>query len=251
MISQPIRTAKITAGSGTILEVLDQALQKLPERSVLAVTSKLVSLCEGRVKPISGTSLPALVRAEAEWYMPAARAQHGYTFTIANNMLTPNSGIDESNADGLYVLWPKDPWASANAIRTYLKKRFGVKEVAVIITDSNFLPLRWGSIGLALSYSGLEPVRSYAEEVDLFGRPLKLSRLNVLDCLATTAVLMMGEGAEQTPMALITDAPHLTFVSSDPTPDEIKLRYTPPSEDSFGALLSAVEWRPGGSNRNS
>jgi F420-0:gamma-glutamyl ligase len=249
MIAQPIRTVKVTAGSGTIFDVLDHALEKLPEKSVLAVTSKLVSLCEGRVRPIKGTDLPSLVREEAEWYMPDATAQHGYTFTIANNMLTPNSGIDESNAGGVYVLWPKDPWASANVIRAYLKKRFGIKEVAVIITDSNFLPLRWGSIGLALSYSGLEPVRSYSAEVDLFGRPLKLSRLNVLDCLATTAVLMMGEGAEQTPMALITDLLDIRFVSSNPTTDEIKARYTPPNEDSFGPLLKAVEWRPGGNNK--
>lgn len=247
MIAQAIHTRKVTAGACTIFNLLDDALTELPERSVLVVTSKIIALCEGRTVPVHGTDLPALVRQEAEWYMPEAKAQHGYTFTLAHNMLTPNSGIDESNANGMYVRWPADPQASANDIRRYAVARFQLHEVGVIISDSNFLPLRWGAIGLALAYSGIEPVRSYADKTDLFGRSLKLTRTNVVDSLATTATFLMGEGAEQTPLAVLEDLPNVEFVRRDPTTKEITARHTPPSEDSFGPLLTSVEWRPGGS----
>lgn len=249
MIAQAIKTKKVTSSSCTIYELLDEFLPEMGERSVLALTTKIVSLCEGRTVPIEGTDLPELVRREARLYMPDAEAQHGYTFTIAQNMLTPNSGIDESNSAGVYTLWPADPWVSAAAVRRYLRDRFGLKEVAVVIVDSNFLPLRWGAIGLALSYSGLQPVRSYSDKTDLFGRPLLLTRTNVIDSLATAATFVMGEGDEQTPMAVISDLQQVQFVDKDPTKEEIAARYTPPEEDSFGPLLTGVKWEKGGSAR--
>jgi dihydrofolate synthase / folylpolyglutamate synthase len=242
----PVKTRIITAGACTLAQLVDESITSLTQGSVLLVASKAVSLCEGRVVPKTGTDLQALVRQEAAWYMPDAAAQHGYTFTIAHDMLTPNSGIDESNADGQYVLWPADPQASANALRAYLQGRFGLREVAVIITDSNFLPLRWGAVGLCLAYSGLKPVRSYRDAVDLFGRPLKLTRTNITDSLATAATLVMGEGAEQTPLAVAQDIPGAVFTGQDPSPEELAARHTSPAEDSFGPLLTAVKWEPGG-----
>ncbi len=249
MIAQAIKTKKVTSSSCSVNELLDEFLPELKERSVLALTTKIVSLCEGRTMPIEGTDLPELVRREAELFMPGAEAQHGYTFTIKHNMLTPNSGIDESNSAGVYTLWPTDPWASAAAVRHYLKERFGLKEVAVIIVDSDFLPLRWGAIGLALTYSGLRPVRGYSDKTDLFGRPLLLTRTNVIDSLAAAATFVMGEGDEQTPLAVLSDLPQVEFVDQDPTKEEIAARYTPPEEDSFGPLLSGVKWEKGGASQ--
>lgn len=246
MIARAIRTRKITAHSCTVMELLDESLKMTSERSVLVVSSKIVSLCEGRILPIAGTDLQELVRHEAEWFMPNAVLQYGYTFTIAHNMLTPNSGIDESNADGAYVLWPANPQKSANEIRSYLVERFGLKEVAVIITDSDFLPLRWGAIGLALAYSGIAPIKSYKDKLDLFGRPLNLTRTNVVDSLATTATFIMGEGDEQTPLAYIEELPDVQFVDHDPTTEELAMRHIPPEDDSFGPLLTSVKWQAGG-----
>ena len=246
MIVTALRTRKVTAGALMLTALLDESLKNMPERGVLVITSKVVSLCENRVRPKAGTDLPQLVHDEAEWYMADAHEQHGYTFTIAHNMLTPNSGIDESNADGQYVLWPEDPQATANLVRKYLVERFGLREVAVIIVDGNFLPLRWGASGCSLAFSGIEPVRTYKDKVDLFGRPLVLTRTNVVDTLAATATLVMGEGAEQTPLSVIEDIPNVRFVRRDPTAEEIAARHTPPEEDMFGQLLTSVQWLPGG-----
>jgi F420-0:gamma-glutamyl ligase len=246
MKATAIRTRKVTAGACTIEDLLDESLPSLGERSVLVVTSKVVSLCENCTLPLEGTNLPRLVRDEAEWYMPDDKPRHGYMTTIAHDMLTLNSGVDESNADGRYVLWPLNPQATANKIRQYLVKRFGLKEVAVVLVDSSFIPLRWGAIGLSLSHSGIEPVRSYADKSDLFGRPLRLSRTNIVDSLATTATLLMGEGNEQTPLAVIEDIPNVTFMQRDPSAQEIAARHTPPHEDMYGALLGTVRWEQGG-----
>lgn len=246
MIATAIKTRKVTASACTIFELLDEALQDIPEQSVLAVTSKVVSLCEGRVLPKDGTDLQAMVRSEAESYMPEAHAQHGYTFTIAHNMLTPNSGIDESNANGMYVLWPAGPQASANAIREYLCKRFDIQDVGVVIIDSTFMALRWGAVSVALAYSGFEPVRSYADKTDLFGRPLKHTRTNIMDGLATTAGLLTGEGDEQTPLVLMTELPPITFQRRNPTAEELTNLRATLEEDSYAPMLQAVTWKDGG-----
>jgi F420-0:gamma-glutamyl ligase len=246
MIVNTLKTRKVTAGALSLTDLLHETLQELPERSVLVITSKVVSLCENRVRPTEGTDLKQLVRDEAELYMTDAQEQHGYTFTIAHNMITPNSGIDESNSGGVYVLWPSDPQASANHVRQYLVNRFGLREVAVVIADGGFLPLRWGATGMSLAFSGIEPVRSYKGQNDLFGRPLNLSRTNIVDTIAATAALIMGEGAEQTPLAVLREIPGVTFVPRDPSPEEIAARRTPPEEDMFGQLLTSVEWLPGG-----
>jgi dihydrofolate synthase / folylpolyglutamate synthase len=250
MIARAIKTRKVTPRACTIFALLDESLTAIEEGSILAVTSKVVSLCEGRVVPMEGTDLQALVRQEAEQYMPHAHARHGYTFTIAHNLLTPNSGIDESNGNGQYVLWPADPQASANAIREYLVKRFKVQDVGVIITDSTFVALRWGAVSLALAYSGFEPVRHYKDTVDLFGRPLTHTRTNLMDALATTAGLLTGEGDEQTPLVVLTDLPPIAFQHRNPTASERAWLSATLAEDSFAPLLQAVDWQPGGQHRS-
>lgn len=47
MIVQPIKTVRLTAGAMTIAELLDAHLQAVPERSIIVMTSKVVSLGEG------------------------------------------------------------------------------------------------------------------------------------------------------------------------------------------------------------
>jgi F420-0:gamma-glutamyl ligase len=123
-----------------------------------------------------------------------------------------SAGIDESNAAGKVVLLPQDSFAAASSIRHALMKHFKVKQLGVILTDSRLFPLRAGIVGVALGYAGFQGVRDYRGMKDIFGRTLKMSRTDVADSLATAAVLLMGEGAEQQPLALITGAP-VRFVS--------------------------------------
>ena len=94
------------------------------------------------------------------------------------------------------------------------------------------MPLRNGVIGIAQGYAGLEGVKSYKEEKDIFGRKFIYSNTNVADSLATGATLCMGEGNEQQPLALITDAPVVFTNKINKKEMRVKL-----SEDIFYPLL--------------
>lgn len=242
-----VKTGRITAGQSSIFEVLDSCLTGLGERSVVVVTSKIVSLCENRVVPMAGTDKEELIKRESDYFLPASLSRYHHHFTIAGHTLASVAGIDESNGDGYYILWPDDPQKSANDIRKYLAKKFSLKELGVIISDSTCAPMRWGTIGQPLSYSGFEPTRSYIGQPDLFGRPFKISRAGVALGLAAAAVVVMGEGAEQTPVAVISDTDFVKFQDRDPAPEELENFYIADyKDDLFGPFFDAVDWQPGG-----
>jgi|SRR3989344_830322 len=179
-------------------------IKKIPENSILVVTSKIVALAEGRtVEHRSNKEKIKLIKEESDFVLKTGQTW----FTIKDGMVMAASGIDESNAKGKLTLLPKDSFRSAEILRKKLMKNFRVKNLGVLITDSGFLPLRVGAIGLALGYAGFQGVRNYIGKKDLFGRVLKVSRTDVADSLATSAVLCMGEGKEKQPLALITNAP--------------------------------------------
>jgi F420-0:gamma-glutamyl ligase len=67
--------------------------------------------------------------------------------------------------------------------------------------------LRAGIIGSALGYAGFAGLKNYRNKKDLFGRTFQFSSVNIADCLATAAVLVMGEGAERQPLAIIKNPP--------------------------------------------
>ena len=249
----PLHTSKIEAGATTIGAVLDTAFTTLPERSVVVVTSKIIALCDNRVALIAGTDREALIRQQSSWYHdPPADTQFRYHFTISQNTLIPAAGIDISNGNGYYVLWPANAVASANHIRRHLTKRFGVKALGVIVTDSTISLSRWGTQGIAIGHSGFKAVNSYIGQPDLFGQTLQLSQANLAGGLAAAAVVVMGEGAEQTPLALIENPPNLEFHARDCTPEELKAYYVSPLQDEpFMPCFTAVQWRRGGQPINS
>lgn len=157
MIVRTIKTAKITAGMLSLTELLDQSLTDLEERSVVAITSKIVSLCEGSVVPMEGTDREALIVQESNQYLPATLSKYGHHFTLTNNTLIPSAGIDGSNGGDDYVLWPKDAQKTANEIRAYLRDRFDLQHVGVVITDSTCHPLRARHDG---HYIGIQRIQS-------------------------------------------------------------------------------------------
>ena len=187
-----------------LLKFILQYVKKIPENSVLVITSKIVALSEGRVVECKDKNQKIkLIKEESDFAIKTK-----YTWlTIKDGMVMANAGVDESNADGKIILLPKNSFRSADLIRKKLKKIFKLKKFGVLITDSRVFPLRAGIVGVALGYAGFKGVRDYRNTPDIFGRILKMSRTDVADSLATFAVLCMGEGKEQQPLALISDAP--------------------------------------------
>ena len=244
----PIKTKKITQKDTDILKILDRYILRLKDKSVIAVTSKIVSICEGRAVPIHATDKHTLIIKEAEYYLPRSSSKYNVLLTIKGNSLNFSSGVDESNNKGYYTLWPEDSQKSANRIREYLVKRHKKKNIGVIITDTASVPLRWGQRGVfVLAHSGFSALNSYIGKPDIFGKKLKMTSASISDTLGTSAVLVMGEGAEQTPLAVIEDVFFVKFQQRNPTKRELKKLKMPLEDDLYAPLLKAVKWRKGGS----
>lgn len=233
MIIKSYKTHKVTSHD-RLLDLIDKYVPQLPERSILTITSKIVSICEGRVvAKDSVESKEELVKKHADAYL-----KHGdISLTITNGVLIPTAGIDESNGNGYYILYPEDVQRSAEAIWLHLLKRDKLKELGVIITDSRSTPFRKGVTGFGLGYCGFNPLYSYIGHPDCFGKPLKATQSNCLDALAAAAVFCMGEGNEQTPFAVIDEAPSIRFQSLPPSEQEVKQLSINLEEDLYAPLL--------------
>ncbi len=224
---------------------MESYLETVEESSVLAITSKIVSLCEGRVVPIEGADKEKLVKKESDYYLPASFSKYDYHFTITNNTLISLAGMDESNGGDNYILWPHNSQETANSVREYLQRRFNLKNVGVLVVDSTCSPLRRGTVGIVLAHSGFEALHDYVGTPDLFGRPFAVSQSSIANGLAASAVLVMGEGTEQTPLALISDLSFVTFQNRQPSPQELRDLHISKEDDLFAPFLKNTPWLKG------
>jgi putative folate metabolism gamma-glutamate ligase len=240
-----IKTHKITVDDKDIIKIIDQYIPTLEEKSIIAITSKIVALAEGRVVATEHSDKESLISQEAEYYLPRSSSKYGVSLTITGSQLVATAGIDESNANGYFVLWPGDAQKTANAIRKHLQIKFKLKNLGVIITDSKTTPLRWGVTGTAIAYSGFEPLNDLIGSKDLFGRELKMTKVNILDGLAASAVLVMGEGTEQTPLAIIEETAFVKFIDIDPSEEELDSLKISIEDDIYAPLLTKVDWQKG------
>jgi putative folate metabolism gamma-glutamate ligase len=241
------KTHKIQPGEN-LTDILDTYLPSLEENSVVAISSKIVGICEGRVVKITSVEQKdqqksELAKKEADYYLPKEFNQYGFMITINRGILVASAGIDESNSDGFFSLWPKDPQESANAIREYLLKKTNRKHLGVILTDSKLTPLRWGVTGVSIAHSGFAALNSYIGKPDIFGKPMHAEQANIADSLATAAVAEMGEGAEQQPLAVITNATFVKFLDRNPTEKELHALKIALDDDVYASLLKAVDWK--------
>jgi len=240
-----VKTHKITTKDKNLHTIFDQYLPTLKEKSILAVTSKIVSISQGRVVSLTHADKDTLIEEESQFYLPRNENKYNVSLTITQNTLVASAGIDESNSDGNYILWPQDPQRAANDIRAYLQKKFHLKEIGVVITDSKTTPLRWGVTAIAIAFSGVEPLKNYVGSPDLFGRPFVYEKMSIIDNLASAAALEMGEGNEQTPLAVIEDAKAVEFVAANPSVEELGSLHIKPDEDLYAPLLQSVRWKKG------
>lgn len=238
-----IKTPKITPGGQDILAVLDAALPPLAEGDIVVVTSKVVSICEGSIIPAGTTDKETLIRQEAERYLPGDFSRYNYHFAVKHHTLAGSAGVDESNGSGHFILWPRDPQTTANAIWQHLRSQYGLENLGIVITDSTSQPMRRGAIGIALAHSGFVSLRRYVGQPDLFGRPFVAEHANVSGGLAATAVFAMGEGSEQTPLCVISDAPNIEFQQRSPSPEELEHIHLTLETDVYAPFFAAAPWR--------
>jgi coenzyme F420-0:L-glutamate ligase/coenzyme F420-1:gamma-L-glutamate ligase len=207
--------------AGLILAALADACLELAAGDVLVVAQKIISKAEGRyvrlaqVQP-SAEALELAARADKDPRLvelilresrSVLRVRPGILIVEhRNGYVHANAGIDRSNIDQSpgeeqALLLPRDPDASAAALRSVLLQRTGV-DVPVVINDSAGRAWRNGTVGMTLGCAGLEPLFNQIGEQDLFGNRLEVTEAAVADELAAAASLVMGQAAEACPVVL-------------------------------------------------
>jgi F420-0:gamma-glutamyl ligase len=197
-------------------------IEKLPENSVIAIATKVVSLCEGAVVN-NAQNKTELAKKMAVKSLPLKNYPSDI-LTIYNAKCFPNSGIDGSNADGdNWVVYPSDPFDQAKKICQFLKNKYNLKNLGIILTDSISQPFRYGSCGFAVAWWGMKPLINKIGTNDCFGKVLNVSQVNIVDALASAAVICMGEGNEHKPFVAINNIAQIEFTSGSCTLDDLEI----------------------------
>jgi coenzyme F420-0:L-glutamate ligase / coenzyme F420-1:gamma-L-glutamate ligase len=207
----------VTAGAD-LAALIAEAAPWLRDGDVLVVTSKIVSKAEGQLVevPIDGPDREAR-REElllAETARPVARRGHTRIVQTHHGFVMASAGIDASNVDrSRLVLLPKDPDASARALRSSLQERYGL-DVAVIISDTMGRPWRNGLTDVALGAAGLAAIHDYRGERDAYGNELQITQVAVIDELAAAGDLVKGK-RDQVPVAVVRGFQPLDSATAD------------------------------------
>ena len=198
-------------------------IETLRDDDVLVVTQKIVSKAEGAIVDLT-TVEPSPVASEfARRYDRDARQvevvlreakrvvrmANGVIITeTAHGFVCANGGIDASNvgppSGSIVTLLPRDPDASADAIRAAIRARLD-HDLPVIVSDSFGRPWRFGIVDVAIGVSGLIPLDDLRGERDADGRVMRSTVRAVADELASAAELVLGKTARR-PLALLRGA---------------------------------------------
>jgi F420-0:gamma-glutamyl ligase len=216
----PIKTRKFLPPQDNILEELDGKLPRLKNGDVILIASKILAIHQGRCEkiqePSSKNQKHSLIKQESDFSLPGYMLKGAeVVLTIKDYTLIPWAGIDESNGNGYYILWPKNVNRLLKQIVGRYKKKYRLKKLAAIAVDSRTTPLRWGTQGVSIGFWGLEPLYDYRGKKDIFKRKLKYTQRNIVDTLADLGALIMGEGNEQTPLMVLRDAKFVKFTNKN------------------------------------
>ena len=206
-----------------LAEAITRSGESLRDGDVVVVAQKIVSKAERRIVRLADVSPSprALVLAARTDKDPRAvevilgesvevlRAVPGVLIVeTRHGIILANAGADMSNIehdeeDDHLLLLPEDPDASADRLRAALEAGDDVVKIGVVVADSVGRAWREGTVGLAIGVSGLPARLDRRGEPDLFGRELHVTEVGIADSIASAASIVMGEGAEGRPAALV------------------------------------------------
>ncbi|GAA3750550.1 hypothetical protein GCM10022239_27240 [Leifsonia bigeumensis] len=210
---------EITAGddlAAIIAEAMAAAEQgPLADGDIVAVTSKIVSKAEGR--QVEAADREDAITAETVRVVATKEHPGGVTRIVENRLglVLAAAGVDSSNTpEGLVLLLPVDPDASARAICAALRERFGVR-IGVVVTDTLGRPWRLGQTDVAIGAAGLRVLDDLRGTTDASGRRLEATIAAVADEIAATADLVKGKSSGL-PVAVIRGLGHLVGDLDEP-----------------------------------
>ena len=183
---------------------------------VVVVAQKVVSKAEGRTVRLDDVEPSARARelaagedarrlevilreaarvVRARPPLVIAETRHGFVCASA--------GVDASNApeEGVLVLLPLDPDASARRIRDGLAERTG-RAVGLIVSDSFGRPWRQGTTDVAIGAAGIRPLLDLRGTRDRTGYELHATTIALADEIAGAAELVLGK-TRSVPAAIV------------------------------------------------
>ena len=174
----------------------------LRDGDILAVTSKIVSKAEGRLRAAADREQAI---TDETVRVVATRAYPGGATRIVENrqgLVMAAAGVDASNTpEGFVLLLPVDPDASARALCTALRARTGLR-LGVVITDTAGRPWREGQTDIAIGAAGVAVLDDLRGTTDAAGKLLNVTAPAVGDEIAGAADLVKGK-ASGNPVAVI------------------------------------------------
>lgn len=172
---------------------------------VLVVSHKIVSKAEGcivalaDVQPTPRAEVlahqhrkdPRHVQVVLDESAELMRAERGVLICRTHHgFVCANAGVDASNAedDDTVIILPRDPDASARALRASLRHGAGASP-AVVIADSFGRAWRHGQVDIAIGVAGLRVLADWRGRTDRHGRRLEATAIAVADEAAAAADL--------------------------------------------------------------
>jgi coenzyme F420-0:L-glutamate ligase/coenzyme F420-1:gamma-L-glutamate ligase len=221
----------------------------LHDGQIVVVAHKAVSKAEGAVVDLADIEPGARARELAAEQGKDARAvqvvldQSAEILRAANGVLISrthhgfvcaNAGVDASNAaaargeaETLIVL-PRDPDASARALRARLRELTGASP-SVLITDSFGRAWRHGQCDVALGCAGMSALEDWRGRTDSVGLELRATWIAVADAAASAADLARAKDSRE-PIVLIDGLER--FIGAEDGPGAVEL-LRPLEEDLF------------------
>lgn len=223
-----VQGATPTAGDG--------ARPIMRDGQIVAIAHKAVSKAEGAVVALAdvqpGERARALAAAQGKdpravqvvldqsvEIVRAGRAPNGPGVLICrthHGFVCANAGVDASNAPapGMLVVLPRDPDASARALRARLRELTGAT-VAVLITDSFGRTWRHGQCDVAIGCAGMAPLEDWRGRTDAAGMELRATWLAVADAAAAAAELARAKDSRE-PVVVIDGLERLVTAEDGP-----------------------------------
>ncbi len=229
-----------------LAQLLADALPERPDDvDVLVIAHKVVSKAEGRTRSLADVEPgaraaelahdlgkdPRHVQVVLDESRTILRAERGVLICVTHHgFVCANAGVDASNVSGEdeLVLLPRDPDASARALRARIQALTGARP-AVLITDSFGRAWRHGQTDVAIGCAGLQPLEDWRGRGDATGRELRATWIAVADELAGVADLARRKDSSE-PAVLVRGAGR--HVTTEDGPGAAAL-LRPESEDLF------------------
>ena len=207
-----------------IAAAAERSREPLRDGQLLVIAHKAVSKCEGalvslrdvepgeRARELAAAAHdatgeprdPRVVQVVLDESAELLRAERGVLICrTRHGFVCANAGVDASNspADDTLIVLPRDPDASARALRDRVRALAGAS-VGVLIADSFGRTWRHGQLDVAIGLAGMRALDDWRGRTDARGMPLRATWLAVADAAAAAAELVRAKDSGE-PVAVL------------------------------------------------